>query len=260
MFLSNNDSPHVSTAWKNIPNHQVPHDPLSWKEANMEAKQRLLHDLSVSTHMTLPSFRLDKIRLEMAELQFYESTGFRACRLTDLRREKPNQYLFLARESEVYLHDFTNQTIYDTNEIEPGIRLDTLEQCIAYAKFFFYYVRGQLGSFVIAEKDEDVPWLRQAKDHDKRAVRDLLQPLAYQGLKDEGRVYLSATVVFKNALFRTDIAIAPHAMTLFRQDEETSDSYQEAMTIGQMELLNEELLLENLPVVMEPHPKDYLMA
>jgi hypothetical protein len=260
MFLSSNDLTQISTACKNIPNHQIPPDPLKWMEADMEAKQRLLRDLSSNTHMSLPPFRLDKIRLQMAELPFYKPAGFRAYRLTDLRREKPNQYLFLAREGDVYLHDFTNQTIYDINEIAPGIRLDTLEHCMAYAKFFFYYVRGQLGSFIIAEIDENVPWLRQAKDHDKRAVRDLLQPLAYHGLKDDGRAYLSATVVFKNALFRTDIAIAPHAMTLFLRGEETDEVFQEEMTVGQMELLNEELLLENLPVAMEPHPMDYLTS
>ena len=78
-------------------------------------------------------------------------------------------------------------------------------------------------------------------------------PVTYKGIGRDNLITLTATVVFKNALFKTDIKIAPFEMDVF--DPEVSAP--EHFTIGQMKLTNEDLLLEDLNVPVDPPPGEF---
>jgi hypothetical protein len=147
-----------------------------------------------------------------------------------LQDQEQTRYM-LHKAGDPELMNWTNEVIYRVNDKAP-IKVDR-KNVNLYAKFFFHYVRGQLGRFIIVEKPDDVAWLDNANAEEMQKVADRLQPLTYKGIGRDNRFLLAATVVFKNALFKTNIRVA--------QD-------------GLMELTDEELLLEDLNVPIDPPP------
>jgi hypothetical protein len=143
--------------------------------------------------------------------------------------EQTRHVLYKPGDAEIM--NWTNEVIYRTNDKGP-IRLDR-KNVILYAKFFFHYVRGQLGRFIIVEKPDDVAWLDNANEEEMQKVADRLMPVTYKGIGRDNRYLLTASVIFKNALFKTNIRVA-------------SD--------GLMELTDEELLIEELNVPIDPPP------
>jgi hypothetical protein len=186
------------------------------------------------------------ILVQEAQLPFYEQ--FRLYALIDTAAAGPNIRHVLYKPGWAILMDWTNEPIYRVNELAP-IRLDRTT-VIPYAKFFFHYVRGQLGRFIIVESPDDMVWLPNVTEKEKADVAATLRPATYRGLDADQRFTVTCTVVFKNALFRTDIKVASREMDLLDANLGTLEHF----TIGQMELTNEELLLEDLSVPVDPPP------
>lgn len=195
------------------------------------------------------SLPFDQTLVEVMDLPFYEDVKFYA--LTDMTRPLPNVRYMLYRPGLVSLFNWTNEPIYNVNEQAP-IKLDR-KFLAPYSKFFFHFVRGQLGRFIIVEKPEEVEWLPEATQKEKDDVNALLMPVTYRSVGRDNLFTLSCTVIFKNALFRTDIKIAPYEMDVFDPDL----GEQEHFTLGQLKLTNEELLLENLNVPIDPPPGEF---
>jgi len=191
----------------------------------------------------------DKTSVQAADLPFYDEFKFYA--LSDSTVPPPNTRYMLYKQGDVSLMNWTNEPIYAVNERAP-IKLDR-KTVIPYAKFFFHYVRGQLGRFIIVEKPEEVVWLAGANDKEKEEVAKRLMPVTYNGIGRDNLFTLTATVVFKNALFKTDIKIAPYEMDVFDPELGAPEHF----TIGQMKLTNEDLLLEELNVPIDPPPGEF---
>jgi hypothetical protein len=212
-----------------------------------DAAQKLLADIASDiAPVNLPA---DKTTVQAAALLFYDE--FKLYALSDTALPLPNTRYILYKPGDVSLMNWTNEPIYSVNERAP-IKLDR-KTTIPYAKFFFHYVRGQLGRFIIVEKPEEVVWLANANDKEKAEVAQRLMPVTYKGIGRDNLYTLTATVVFKNALFKTDIKIAPYEMDVF--DAELGQP--EHFTIGQMKLTNEDLLLEELNVPIDPPPGEF---
>src|SRR5580692_13131651 len=190
-----------------------------------------------------------KTSVQVAELPFYDE--FKLYALSDTALPPPNTRYILYKTGDVSLINWTNEPIYSVNERAP-IKLDR-KTCIPYAKFFFHYVRGQLGRFIIVEKPDEVVWLSNANTKEKADVAERLIPVTYKGIGRDNLFTLTATVVFKNALFRTDIKIAPYEMDVFDPELGAPEHF----TIGQMKLTNEDLLLEELNVPVDPPPGEF---
>ena len=168
---------------------------------------------------------VDALDVRVSALPWYDEYNFYV--LQD--HEQTRHMLYKPGDAE--LMNWTNEVIYRVNDKAP-IRLDR-KNVISYAKFFFHYVRGQLGRFIIVEKPDDVAWLDNANAEEMQKVNDRLMPVTYKGIGRDNRYLLTASVVFKNALFKTNIRVAPD---------------------GLMELTDEELLLEDLNVPIDPPP------
>jgi len=196
--------------------------------------------------VTLPEGKTD---VGVAKLPFYDDYQF--YELTDTTREAPNRRYMLYKPGDPNLMNWTNEPIYTVNERAP-IKLDR-KSIVFYAKFFFHYVRGQLGRFIIVEKPEDVRWLPEANDKEKADVAAKLAPVTYKGIGRDNLFTMTATVVFKNALFRTDIKVAPYELDVFDPEIGAPEHF----TIGQMKLTNEELILEELNLPIDPPPADF---
>ncbi|MDD3181791.1 MAG: hypothetical protein PHD48_03170 [Alphaproteobacteria bacterium] len=206
--------------------------------------------LALIAHDMLPvSVPQDKTLVQVAVLPFYEE--YKLYALTDMTLSGTNIRYLLYKPGDVVLMNWTNEPIYDVNEKAP-IKIDR-KSLVVYAKFFFHYVRGQLGRFIIVEKPEDVVWLDTATDEEKAKVAEHLKPVAYKGIGRDNLFTLTAIVVFKNALFKTDIKVAPYEMDVFDAEAGVPEHF----TIGQMKLTNEELLLEDLNVPIDPPPGEF---
>jgi hypothetical protein len=191
----------------------------------------------------------EKTTVQVVALPFYEA--FKLYALTDASLPPPNVRYLLYKPGEAHLMNWTNEPIYTVNEIAP-IKLDR-KTLVPYSKFFFHFVRGQLGRFIIVEKPEEVLWLPNANDKEKADVAAKLMPVTYKRIDRDNLFTLTCSVVFKNALFQTDIKIAPYEMDVFDPDLGAPEHF----TIGQMKLTNEELLLEELNVPIDPPPGEF---
>lgn len=220
---------------------------LKFQTLDPKATKQLLADIAAD--ISPIALNADKTSVQAAALPFYDE--FKLYALSDGSLPAPNTRYVLYKPGDVSVMNWTNEPIYSVNERAP-IKLDR-KTAIPYAKFFFHYVRGQLGRFIIVEKPEEVVWLANATDKEKADVAARLMPVTYKGVGRDNLFTLTATVVFKNALFSTDIKIAPFEMDVF----DPAINAPEHFTIGQMKLTNEELLLEELNVPIDPPPGEF---
>ena len=220
---------------------------LTFQTLDAAAAQKILADISVDiAPIKLPE---GKTTIQVADLPFYDA--FKLYALSDMTLPAPNTRYMLYKPGDVSLLNWTNEPIYSVNERSP-IKVDR-KTCVPYAKFFFHFVRGQLGRFIIVEKPEEVVWLSNANDKEKAEVASRLMPVTYKGIGRDNLITLTATVVFKNALFKTDIKLAPFEMDVFDPELGAPEHF----TIGQMKLTNEDLLLEDLNVPIDPPPGEF---
>ncbi len=168
---------------------------------------------------------VNAIEMRVAALPWYNEYKFYV-----LQDHEQTRYM-LYKPGDAEMMNWTNEVIYRTNDKAP-IQIDR-KNVITYARFFFHYVRGQLGRFIIVEEPDDIAWLDNASQDEIQKANDRLQPITYKGIGRDNRYLLAATVIFKNALFKTNIRVAPD---------------------GLMELTDEELVLENLNVPIDPPP------
>jgi len=210
------------------------------------AKQFLSEAAEAFAPAALPEGRTS---VQAAALPFYDE--FKLYAISDTTMPAPNTRYLLMKPGDIQAMNWTNEPIYSVNERAP-IKLER-KTIVSYAKFFFHYVRGQLGRFIIVEKPDEVLWLPNATAQEKQDVNSRLAPVAYKGVGRDNLFTLSATVIFKNALFKTDIKVAPYDMDVFDPDTSAPEHF----TIGQMKLTNEELLLEELNVPIDPPPGEF---
>jgi hypothetical protein len=219
---------------------------MNWQDLDEVTTARLVEDINAEATYQLP---LTKTKIRVTTLPFYEN--YKLYSISDTTLPPPHERFMLHQPGDIHFMNWTNEPIYRVNDKAP-IKLDR-KTVVPYAKFFFHYVRGQLGRFIIVEKPEEVVWMASASDEEKQKVNEKLLPLTYKGIGRDNLFTLTGTVVFKNALFRTDIKIAPLEMDAHDPDVNENEHF----TIGQMKLTNEELLLEELSIPVDPPPGEF---
>lgn len=190
----------------------------------------------------------ERTTVTMAQAPFYDDYALYGVR--DEASQPPNVRYLLRKPGDAVLLDWTNVPIYAVNERAP-VRIED-DTIASYVKFFLHFVRGTIGSFFIVEKPEDVVWRPDAPKDQIEAVNARLIPLTVGGIDRDNLYTVRASVVFGNALFHTDIKIAPFELEALNRKERYMESY----SIGQMSFQNEELLLEDLLVVVNPFPEE----
>jgi hypothetical protein len=220
---------------------------LTFEALSPDAARELL--VSIERDMKPIEMPLDKTLVQVAALPFYADYKFYA--MTDMTLPPPNIRYMLYRPGDLNMMNWTNEPIYSVNEKAP-IKLDR-KTLVLYTKFFFHYVRGQLGRFIIVESPEEVRWLENASEQEKAMVAERLMPVTYKSVGRDNLFTLTCTVIFKNALFKTDVKVAPYEMDVFDPESGVSEHF----TIGQMKLTNEELLLEDLNVPIDEPPGEF---
>lgn len=205
-----------------------------------EASTQFLSDIFAPTSQTLSE-------VHSAKLSFFN--GYDLYRYTDKSTRPFSIYYYLYAPGKPVLLNWINQPIYSLSS--PGTLILTSESVIDYVKFFFYFVRADLGTFIVCEKSDDLIWLPESTIEEKEETEKLLIPLSYNGMDEFKRHVLTATVVFKDALFKTDIFVATEDVVIFMPDSKEEIE----MSRGELLLSNEELLREeqNMPIQPPPH-------
>lgn len=162
--------------------------------------------------------------INAVELTFYP--GQRLLDIGDYTLMPPlRRFAVHGRDSSVVLN-FTNEPIYHLNKTIP-IHLDE-KTVLDYVRFFFSFVRGKHGRFLMVENIDDIQWKEDPPPPARKAIGKMIKPLCITNVPEEKTYLLQACMMFKDSLFRCDI----------RVDKD-----------GRVTVKNEELLVEDMPVL-----------
>jgi hypothetical protein len=138
--------------------------------------------------------------------------------------------------------DGTNVGICRLNE-EFALKMEP-EMIRLYVRFFFHFVFGRHGFFHIVDRAEDILWQPDASAADKARIASMLRPLTYLGLDRSGFHCVSASIVFKNALARTNIRVADATAQVAH-----GGKGMRRPQVGEVSMDGEHFMAEDLPVI-----------
>jgi hypothetical protein len=128
-------------------------------------------------------------------------------------------------KGEVHVLNWTNVPIFLLNKKVPiTLKGDAL---IDYVRFFFTFVRGKHGRFLIVDTVDDIDWREEPAPAGRKALAKMIEPMQIKRKESDGTVVLSASIVFKDSLFAGEIHVKPD---------------------GNISMQNEELMVEDIPV------------
>lgn len=158
------------------------------------------------------------------DMDFYP--GYRLLEIAD-HSSTPvlKRFVVYSADYQVVL-DWKNETIYALNQKLP-IQLND-QNVVDYAIFFFTYVRGKHGRFLIVENVDDIQWKDEPPPNARKAISKMIEAVQVIGNGDDGEVKLSACMMFKDSLFKSEILVKPD---------------------GHVVMDNEKLLIEDIPVL-----------
>ncbi len=158
------------------------------------------------------------------DLSFYP--GYRFLDIADYANTPPFRKFVIYKPDDIIVLDGTNGPVYALNDRTTfGLVSSTVAD---YVRFFFTHVRGPHGRFLLCETVDDIAWHEEPPPAARKAVSDLLTPLAVTDEPVDGSYVLSGCMVFRDALYKADIAVT---------------------AAGRVSVSNEELLLDDLPVI-----------
>ncbi len=196
-----------------------------WQKADPGLGREILEN--INPHIQPVAFDLEKTTVRQRRLPFYDKVMF--YELTDMTAVPAARKYALARGKDVQMINWTNDPIYHMNEQAP-IKLN-FENVADYVRFFFSYVRGRHGRFIIIESFEDIRWQNEPPSAGRKAMREILSPVNVLAQDDaDGTFILEAYMLFKDSLFRTLVHVKPN---------------------GQIDMTDEELKIEGMPVIQD---------
>lgn len=175
-------------------------------------------------HLEGGAFSPDSTVIMTRPLSFYP--GYTFIDLADHKTMPARRRFALRKKDDVVVLDFTNAPIYALNE-RVKIQLNA-ENLADYVRFFFSFVRGRHGRFLIAETVDDIHWREEPPPTARKAVAKMLKPLEADSVAADGTAHFVAQMMFKDTLFESEIEVKPD---------------------GFVKLFNEKLLIEDMPVM-----------
>jgi ankyrin repeat protein len=183
-------------------------------------------------------------KLRSAPLAFLPKHDLIAIEHTDIPGQN-EQFAVQCPDGSLVPLNWSNEPIYSLIERgEPKFDDDNL---MLYCRFFFHWVRGQLGRFAMIDRVEQIRWMEEVPEAMLEEVSQLLMPLKILE-RFEDRVRMNATVGFKNAIFQTDVLVALRETDIRNSNEDPSEHF----TKGQFALVNESPVREDLPIEIDP--------
>lgn len=195
-----------------------------WQKLDPEKAARILSE--INPHLEPVPFSLENTTVRIQKLPFYK--GYELCELTDLSAVPGARKYAIYKPGDVNVINWTNQAIYETNEKAP-ITLDE-RNVVEYVKFFFNYVRGRHGRFLVIETIDDIRWQVEPPLQGRKVMQEMLEPVSVVSQDADGTFNLDAFMVFKDSLFKTKVHV--------KKD-------------GLVSMSDEELKIEGMPVLQD---------
>lgn len=172
----------------------------------------------------ISQFLPDRTVVMAQNLAFYP--GYRMLDISDMT-EVPERRIFVvaAEKGGHIVLNYSNEPIYGLNESAP-IRLDS-GVVYDYVRFFFQYVRGPHGRFILAESLDDIKWQEEPPLNARKAISKMLTPLTLIERKPDGYI-LESSFVFRDSLIKAKLDV----------DKD-----------GIIRMFDEEIVIEDMPVM-----------
>ncbi len=159
------------------------------------------------------------------DLPFYP--GYRLLDIADYAHMPASHRYAVYSPQKTIVLNFTNEPVYRLN-LDVPLSLNE-ETVLDYVRFFFSFVRGRHGRFIITENVDDIRWKEDPPPQARKAIGKMILPLTIVKADPAlGAYSLQATMMFKDSLFRSSITVKPG---------------------GVVNLNDEELLIEDMPVL-----------
>ena len=180
----------------------------------------------INPHVEPVPMKVDSTTVRERDLPFYKDLKF--YEMTDLSAIPGARKYAMANDNTVYMVNWTNAPIYQANA---GEKLDLDDQSVRdYVKFFFAYVRGRHGRFIIVESFEDIKWQNEPPAQGRKVIQEMLHPVTVLNQDSDGTYNLECYMVFKDSLFRTLVHVEAN---------------------GNVSMSDEELKIEGMPVIQD---------
>ena len=177
----------------------------------------------INPHLDI-KFDPAKSNVVIHNLPFYE--GYFLTEISRHDQHPPIVRVAVCNEKgDVHVLNWTNEPIHALNKIVP-INL-TQETMGDYIRFFFTYVRGSHGRFLVIDSVDDIDWKEEPAPAGRKALGKMIEPLHIKKRLDDGTYIFALCIVFKDSLFSAEAHLKPD---------------------GMLSLHNEELLVEDIPV------------
>ena len=166
---------------------------------------------------------------EKTVIMSYSPSFYPGCYFVDMSEYDtiPAQRCFaVLHGKEVFVLNWTNEPIYELNTKVP-VSLDIYNIC-EYVRFFFTFVKGRHGRFLIAETVDDINWKEEPPPAARKAIGKMLTPMEAHVGEDGESFIVKASMMFKDSLFSCDVTV--------KKD-------------GIVSISGEELLIEEMPVL-----------
>jgi len=151
--------------------------------------------------------------------------GFKLVEIADYTETPARKRSALYKLGQSIALDYTNAPIYKLNKDLPiALSEENIEE---YIRFFFTYVSGKHGRFLIVENVDDINWREDPPPAARKAISKMIVPVTLHDVDEQGIYHLKVSMMFKDSLFSSAVDVDPK---------------------GFVTLKDEELLIEDMPV------------
>lgn len=175
-------------------------------------------------HIDVATFNPRTTVVMTRPLPFYP--GYTFYDIADHESLPARRCFVLRRGDDIVVLDFTNAPLYALNQRCP--LLLTEKTLPDYVRFFFTFVRGRHGRFLLCESIEDIVWREEPPPSARKAIGKMLDPLTLLREDPDGTAHFQASMIFRDTLFQAEVSV-------------TRD--------GLVRLSNEKLLVEDMPIL-----------
>lgn len=184
-----------------------------WQKLDEAEKKPLIEEINAK--VTPAPFDPGTAGLRRHRLDFYPE--YDLYEISDHAVAQGLRKYALRKPGNVVMLDWTNQPIYETNRAAP-IRLTDLN-VTDYLKFFFSYVRGRHGRFVIVEHVDEISWQIEPPPQGRKALQDMIAPVTLVARDADGTYHLECFMIFKDSLFKTKAQVQKDGLVTLSEEE-----------------------------------------
>ncbi|HTK83878.1 MAG TPA: hypothetical protein VL625_02230 [Patescibacteria group bacterium] len=190
------------------------YDDDKWNPVSGEELEGFLEQITPvdGKHKTNPQ----TTKVAWRQLPFYERVVLIRVQDAAWTPRKLNIY-YLTLDGNLFRLNGTSPPIHEVNATAP-IKLNE-ENILDYLRFFCYFVRGEEGPFLIAERMDDPDLPQQMDDKTRAVVQGTIRGATYEGKNEQGFYLCDGVVFYSNALFIANFAVQPGGMIEMLDDE-----------------------------------------